>query len=85
MQTNVFFKNGAISVDQIQFGQQKEGEKNNYAVVKLRSYAIFKSLWRDSNLRPAHYEWAALPTVLHKHILLLFFAGLCDLLIVGQK
>ena len=41
MQTNVFFKNGAISVDQIQFGQQKEGEKNNYAVVKLRSYADF--------------------------------------------
>ena len=67
MQTNVFSKNGAISVDQIQFGQQKEGEKNNYAVVKLRSYADFWSLWRDSNLRPAHYEWAALPAVLHKH------------------
>ena len=43
MRTSAFFENVAISVDKIQFGQQKEGEKNNYAVVKLRSYEIYES------------------------------------------
>ena len=61
-----FFKILCKNKVQFQFGLYSEIQKNNYAVVKLRSYAEFWSLWRDSNLRPAHYEWAALPTVLHK-------------------
>ena len=34
---------------------------------------IFWSWWRDSNLRPADYESAALPTEPHQHSLLNIF------------
>ena len=30
--------------------------------------AAFLSSRSDSNRRPTHYEWVALPTVLHKHV-----------------
>ena len=32
-----------------------------------------KSRWRDSNPRPTHYEWVALPAELHRHLFSLFF------------
>ena len=51
-----FFKILCKNKVQFQFGLYSEIQKNNYAVVKLRSYAEFWSLWRDSNLRPAHYK-----------------------------
>lgn len=45
-------------------------EKRNAVSQLMRNRVIstfFLCWWQDSNLRPLHYEWSALPAVLHQH------------------